>query len=64
MELAEKSTRLADRSADAVGDELWDRLRAHNDEQQLSALILLIGVTNMFNRLNVVVHEPVGTTWS
>ncbi|GAA1110656.1 carboxymuconolactone decarboxylase family protein [Kitasatospora arboriphila] len=63
LELAERATRLADRSMDAVPDELWDRLRGHYDEEQLSALILLIGVTNFFNRLNSVVREPAGTSW-
>ncbi|WP_234443881.1 carboxymuconolactone decarboxylase family protein [Streptomyces sp. NRRL B-24484] len=63
LELAEQATRLADRSKDAVPDELWDRLRGHYDEEQLSALILLIGVTNFFNRLNSVVREPAGTSW-
>lgn len=64
LELAEISTRLADRSADAVSDELWDRVTSYYDEKQISALILLIGVTNMFNRLNAVVREPAGADWS
>ncbi|MEU6089912.1 carboxymuconolactone decarboxylase family protein [Streptomyces sp. NPDC047085] len=63
LELAERTTRLADRSEDAVSDELWDRLRGYYGEEQLSALILLIGVTNFFNRLNAVVREPAGTSW-
>ncbi|MFI0722753.1 carboxymuconolactone decarboxylase family protein [Streptomyces sp. NPDC021224] len=64
LELAEVATRLADRSADAAPEELWDRLTSFYDERQMSALILLIGVTNMFNRINAVVHEPAGTNWS
>ncbi|GAA2745086.1 MULTISPECIES: carboxymuconolactone decarboxylase family protein [Kitasatospora] len=64
LELAETVTRLADRSADAVPDEQWARVSAHFDEQQLSALILLIGVTNLFNRLNATIKEPAGVTWS
>ena len=64
LELAELATRLADRSADAVPDEIWDRLTSFYDEPQISALILLIGVTNMFNRINAVVREPAGTAWS
>lgn len=64
LELAEHATRLADRSADAVDDELWDRLTSFYDEAQLSALVLLIGVTNMFNRINAVVREPAGAAWS
>ncbi|MFG2234514.1 carboxymuconolactone decarboxylase family protein [Streptomyces sp. NPDC048723] len=72
LELAEEVTRLADRSPDAVSDavpdavpdELWERLSAHFDEQQLSALILSIGVTNMFNCRTTGVREPAGTSWS
>ncbi|MCX4981858.1 carboxymuconolactone decarboxylase family protein [Streptomyces sp. NBC_00572] len=72
LELAEEVTRLADRSPDAVSDavpdavpdKLWERLSAHFDEQQLSALILSIGVTNMFNCRTTGVREPAGTSWS
>ena len=64
LALTEAVTRLADRSGDAVDDELWDLVADHYDEKQISALILLIGVTNMFNRLNAAIKEPAGTTWS
>ncbi|WP_067449908.1 carboxymuconolactone decarboxylase family protein [Actinomadura macra] len=63
LALAEAATRLADRSGDAVPDELWDEVADHFDEKQLSAIILMIGLTNMFNRLNAVIKEPAGTTW-
>ncbi|WP_245592507.1 carboxymuconolactone decarboxylase family protein [Actinomadura rifamycini] len=64
LELTEAVTRLADRSGDAVDGELWDRVADHFDEKQLAALILLIGVTNMFNRLNAAIKEPAGTSWT
>ncbi|RSN67790.1 alkylhydroperoxidase [Actinomadura sp. WAC 06369] len=64
LELTEAVTRLADRSGDAVDGELWDRVADHFDEKQLAALILLIGVTNMFNRLNASIKEPAGTSWT
>jgi AhpD family alkylhydroperoxidase len=64
LALTEAVTRLADRSGDAVGDELWDLVADHYDEKQISALLLLIGVTNMFNRLNAAIKEPAGTSWS
>jgi hypothetical protein len=60
----EAVTRLADRSGDAVPDDLWDEVADHFDERQLSALILLIGVTNMFNRLNATIKEPAGASWN
>ncbi|WP_374213984.1 carboxymuconolactone decarboxylase family protein [Streptomyces sp. A3M-1-3] len=62
-ELTETVTRLADRSGVAVPDALWDEVADHFDEQQLSALILLIGVTNMFNRITTTISEPAGTSW-
>jgi AhpD family alkylhydroperoxidase len=64
LALTEAVTRLADRSGDAVPDDLWDEVADHFDERQLSALILLIGVTNMFNRLNATIKEPAGASWN
>ncbi|WP_158895113.1 carboxymuconolactone decarboxylase family protein [Amycolatopsis anabasis] len=63
LALAEAVTRLADRSGDAVPDELWDEVADHYDERQLSALILWIATTNLFNRINATIKEPAGTTW-
>ncbi|MFD9904470.1 carboxymuconolactone decarboxylase family protein [Streptomyces sp. NPDC059063] len=63
LALAEVATRLADRSTQAVSDELWDEVADHFDEKELSALILVIAVTNMFNRINATIQEPAGTTW-
>ncbi|MET8863751.1 carboxymuconolactone decarboxylase family protein [Nonomuraea sp. NPDC004580] len=64
LELTEAVTRLADRSGEAVDDELWDLVADHYDEKQISALLLLIGVTNLFNRLNAAIKEPAGATWT
>ncbi|MBT2207390.1 MULTISPECIES: carboxymuconolactone decarboxylase family protein [Actinomadura] len=63
LSLAEHATRLADRSDDAVPDALWNELTAHFEEKELAAIILLLGMINMFNRLNAIVREPAGTTW-
>ncbi|MEV0639226.1 carboxymuconolactone decarboxylase family protein [Streptomyces sp. NPDC050619] len=63
LQLAESATRLADRSQDAVPDALWDEVADHFDEKELSALILTIALTNMFNRINATVREPAGQTW-
>jgi alkylhydroperoxidase family enzyme len=62
LELTEAATRLADRSADSVTDELWEEAGDHYDERQLAAIILTIA-TNMFNRVNTTITEPAGTTW-
>ncbi|WP_433235074.1 carboxymuconolactone decarboxylase family protein [Streptosporangium sp. CA-135522] len=59
LELAEAATRLADR-ADAVNDEIWDAAATHFNEKQLAALVLMIGVTNMFNRLNATTRQIAG----
>src|SRR5256884_1108594 len=45
LALAEAATRLADRS-DPVPDEIWDEAARHYDEKGLSALVLMIAVTN------------------
>ncbi|MFF7992452.1 carboxymuconolactone decarboxylase family protein [Kitasatospora xanthocidica] len=63
LELTEAATRIADRSGKAVPDEVWDAAADHFDEQQLSAIILMVALTNLFNRLNAVIEEPAGATW-
>lgn len=57
LALADALTRMADRSADPVPDDLWDAVTARYDERQISALLIEIGTINMFNRLNVAVKE-------
>ncbi|NGO72578.1 carboxymuconolactone decarboxylase family protein [Streptomyces boncukensis] len=59
LELAEAATRLADRS-DPVPDEVWNRAAAHYDEKGLAALVLMAGLTNFFNRLNVATRQVPG----
>jgi AhpD family alkylhydroperoxidase len=62
LALTEAATRLADRP-DAVTDEIWDAAADHFDEKELSAIILMIALTNLFNRLNTTVRAPAGATW-
>jgi AhpD family alkylhydroperoxidase len=62
LALAEAATRLADRP-DAVSDEVWDAAASHFDEKSLSAVILMIAVTNLFNRLNVTTRQIAGAAW-
>jgi len=59
LALAEAATRLADRP-DAVSDEIWDAAATHFDEKQLAAIVLMIGVTNLFNRLNATTRQIAG----
>ncbi|MFE7581161.1 carboxymuconolactone decarboxylase family protein [Streptomyces gardneri] len=62
LALAEHATRLADRE-DAVPDAVWEEAARHYDETQLSQIVLWIGVTNLFNRLNATTRQPAGGTW-
>ncbi len=62
LALTEAATRLADRP-DAVPDAIWDDAADHYDERGLAAIILMIAMTNFFNRINVTLKEPAGTTW-
>jgi AhpD family alkylhydroperoxidase len=59
LALAEAATRLADRT-DPVPDEIWDAAAAHYDERGLASLVLMIAVTNLFNRLNVTTRQVAG----
>jgi alkylhydroperoxidase family enzyme len=43
-----------------VSDEVWDTAATHFDEKQLAAIVLVIGVTNLFNRLNAATRQIAG----
>ncbi len=59
LELAEQGTRIAD-AAGGVTDEAWDNAAKHYDEDQLTALVCLIGLINVYNRMNVITRQPAG----
>ncbi|MEU9504020.1 carboxymuconolactone decarboxylase family protein [Streptomyces sp. NPDC048196] len=59
LQLAEEGTRVAD-AAGGVSDEVWANAAKHYDEEQLTALVLLISFMNMANRLNVISQQPAG----
>jgi len=59
LALAEAATRLADRP-DPVPDDIWEQAAAQYDEQQLAAVIFMIAVTNLFNRLNATTRQVAG----
>src|SRR5215469_12634189 len=56
LALAEAATRLADRP-DPVPDEIWDDAADHFGAKELAAIVLMIGVTNLFNRLNATTKQ-------
>ncbi|MER0244843.1 carboxymuconolactone decarboxylase family protein [Streptomyces sp. HSW2009] len=62
LALAESVTRIAD-SSDPVPDAVWDEAARHYDERGLAALVLMIGVTNLFNRFNVATRQVAGKGW-
>lgn len=39
------------------------RARSSSRLQELFNVMLWIAMTNLFNRLNVTIREPAGTTW-
>ena len=59
LELAEQGTRIAD-AAGGVTDEAWANAAKHYDEEQLAALVSLIALINLYNRVNVIVQQPAG----
>ena len=62
LALTEAATRLSDRPG-AVTDEIWAEAAKYYDERQLGALVLMVAVTNLFNRLNTTFRVPAGTRW-
>ncbi|WP_329143729.1 carboxymuconolactone decarboxylase family protein [Streptomyces sp. NBC_01456] len=59
LELAEQGTRIAD-AAGGVSDEAWAAAAKHYDEEQLTALVILVCFMNMVNRANVITQQPAG----
>jgi AhpD family alkylhydroperoxidase len=60
LALTESVTRLAD-TPDPVPDEIWDEATRHYDEKGLSALLLWIATSNVFNRLNIATRQVAGS---
>lgn len=59
LALAEAATRVADRP-DAVTDEIWEEAARHFSEQELAGITLMIGMTNLWNRLNLTTRQITG----
>ena len=62
LALSEEVTRLSDRS-DPVPDAVWNEAAKHFDEKGLASLLLVISLTNVFNRLNVATRQVAGAGW-
>ena len=59
LELTEQGTRIAD-TAGGVTDEAWANAAKHHDDDQLTALVSLIALINVYNRMNVITRQPAG----
>jgi AhpD family alkylhydroperoxidase len=59
LALTEAASRLADR-ADAVPDEVWKEAARHYNETELAALVMSIGMINLWNRLNAATRQVGG----
>lgn len=62
LALAEAVTRLSDR-ADPVPDEVWEQAARHYTEQELGAMVMTIGLVNLWNRVNVSTRQVPGADW-
>ena len=63
LALTEAVTRLNDRY-DPVPDDIWNEVARHYDERARAALLISIGLINLWNRLNVPVRQVAGAAWS
>ena len=59
LALAEAATRLEDRT-DPVPDEIWKEAARHYNDTAISALVMSIGVINLWNRVNVTTRQVSG----
>ena len=59
LALTEAVTRLSDRP-DPVPDAVWDEVSQHYDETALAALVIQIGLINIWNCLNVATKQVAG----
>ncbi|MFJ5222509.1 carboxymuconolactone decarboxylase family protein [Streptomyces sp. NPDC088400] len=59
LELAEAGTRVAD-AAGGVSDEVWAHVAKHYDQEQLTALVIMVSFMNSVNRLNIIAQRPAG----
>jgi AhpD family alkylhydroperoxidase len=62
LALAEAVTRLSDRPG-SVTDEIWADAAKHYSEQELGALVIAIGMVNLWNRINVTTRQVPRMPW-
>lgn len=62
LALAEAATRLAD-NPEGVSDAVWEEAARFFDDKQLAAIVMMVALTNLFNRLNHVTRQVAGQAW-
>ncbi|ASW53423.1 carboxymuconolactone decarboxylase family protein [Plantactinospora sp. KBS50] len=60
LAFAEEGTRLAD-AHQGVSDETWAQVRNHYDDDQIAALVCLLGLINAANRFGVILRQKGGS---
>ena len=63
LAVTEAATRLADRPG-SVTDDIWAEAAKHYDNKQLGALVLMVALSNFFNRINTTLRIPPGTPYN
>jgi len=63
LALAEAATRLSD-TDDPVPDEVWEEAARHYTEQELGALVMQVGLVNLWNCVNVSTRQEPPADWS
>ena len=63
LAVTEAATRLADRPG-SVTDDIWAEAARHYDDKQLGALVLMVALSNFFNRINTTLRVPPGTPYN
>ncbi|MFC3893601.1 carboxymuconolactone decarboxylase family protein [Lentzea rhizosphaerae] len=58
LAFAEEGTRL---THEGVTDETWASVRKHYDDEQVAALVCLVGMINAANRMAVITHQKGGS---
>jgi AhpD family alkylhydroperoxidase len=58
LAFAEEGTLL---TREGVTDETWANLRKHYDDEQVAALVCLVGLINAANRMAVITHQKGGS---
>lgn len=63
LALAEAATCLAGLE-EPVPDEVWDEAARHYSEPELGALVMQIGLVNLWNRVNICTRQEPPASWS